>query len=114
MQMFTNSQIHLFLFKNKRLSLNIYDRPEDSFTKFVKTVLKPFRALLRESALSLEIVEPNKKIQTNFSTMRLLLCTDWDVYTHVLYHLVTNAIKISKHGNRIKVVVALSESLNNQ
>lgn len=112
MQMFTNSQIDLFLLKKKRLTLNISERHEISLTKFVHATLKPFRVLLRERALSFEVIEPNEKVRANFNTMRFLLCTDWGVYTHVLYHLVTNAIKISKHGNRIKVVVEVFAVLN--
>ena len=79
-------------------------REEDSFSQFVEDFLKPFIFRLEERQLQVEILEyfENKRVSFDnlmkFKSLKHLLCTDWDIYKSILFHLLSNAIKFSATG----------------
>ena len=57
--------------------------------------------------------------ENGFGSIRDKLCTDWDVYKSIMYHLLQNAIKFSCVGHKIEIHIELCkfgielESLDN-
>ena len=45
--------------------------------------------------------------ETEFGAIRDNLCTDWEIYKSIMYHLLQNAIKFSHVGHKIRIHIEL-------
>ena len=45
--------------------------------------------------------------EEQFRKLREKLCTDWELYSCILYHLLQNAVKYSASNKKVKVFVEL-------
>lgn len=71
------------------------------------TILTPFKINIDYlKDISFEVDEVNRTVFNNFPKMRFLLCQDWDIYTDVIYNLLSYAdIEHAHDGDIIKVIL---------
>lgn len=64
---------------------------------------------VEEKKLTIEITESYDpmplplQLMSTFMNVRHLLCTDWEIYKHIVFHLLQNAINFSQPGNKIEI-----------
>ena len=69
-----------------------------TFKDFLIEFLRCFEFNINEKKL--EIV-----IEDQISDNPQAICTDFKIYKDILYHVVSNAIKFSKQGKKIKILI---------
>jgi signal transduction histidine kinase len=97
MLLLTQSQLDHFQFNARTLKLHATKLKQDRFKTYVTKFMEPFQINFQVSQLQLEIFD--KTTNTD------LICTDFKIYEDVLHHIVKNAIKFSKTGQKITIEV---------
>ena len=97
MFLLTRSQLDHFQLNTRSLQLHATKLKQDSFKTYVTQFMEPFQVNLQMAELKLEIFD--KTTNTD------LICTDFKIYEDVLHHIVKNAIKFSKAGQKITIEV---------
>ena len=69
-----------------------------TFKEFLTEFLRCFEVNIRDKKLALDIED---QILDNPQA----ICTDFKIYKDILFHIVSNAIKFSKQGQKIKILL---------
>jgi len=93
MTMMTKSQIDHFKADCHQLQFKVRSREENSLKEFLDKFLEPFLFRIEEKKLTVEITESYDpmplplQLMSSFNNVRHLLCTDWEIYKHIIFHL---------------------------
>ena len=98
MHLMTQSQLDHYQIEAKSLKLNATPLTSPTFKEFLINFLRCFEVNIKEKKL--EIV-----IEDLISDNPQAICTDFKIYKDILFHVVSNAIKFSKRGQKIKIIL---------
>ena len=68
------------------------------FKEFITEFLSCFEVNIKDKKLEIEIED---QILVNPQA----ICTDFKIYKSILFHIVSNAVKFSKQGQKIKILL---------
>lgn len=86
MQHMITSQMSLTKLSMKMMTVSFF-KNKDPASKVVLEFLEPFKDLLNAKKLEVQVIEANK--------IPDWACTDWNVFSNILFHLVQNSIKFN-------------------
>lgn len=97
MQHMIMSQMSLTKLNTKMLMVQFSQSPQ-SMTDMILQFLLPFNHMLQAKNIKVEVIEAN--------LIPSWACTDWNLFSEILFHLVQNAIKFSLDYGSIKIMLS--------